>query len=185
MLDPRSLVRCSQVSKSWNELFQGDQAWLDRCNTRYGQFQVRLWKDKMKGQDRLPCPSVNLYREMDAANVKPFCTEEGYLFLGGARMPGKVSAWASMAIRSNGETIRSVLKESDHTMYSSLPVVELRFLIQNTGSADHPIVLKEQTITVDASTRRRGEEMKEIEWDDRFQKTVLNLDGTPRAAPIS
>jgi hypothetical protein len=67
-------------------------------------------------------------------------------------------------------------------MYSSLPVVELRFLIQNTGSADYPIVLKEQTITVDASTRRRGEEMKEIEWDGRFQKTLLNLDGTPRAA---
>lgn len=182
MLDPKSLVRCSQLSKSWNGIFQGDQAWLDSCTTRYGQSQVHLWKQKMKGEDRLPCKSINLYREMDAANVKPHCIEEGYLFLGGARMPGKVSAWASMAIRSNGETIRSVLKESDNTMYSSLPVVELRFLIQNTGSADYPIVLKEQTITVDASTRRRGEEMKEIEWDGRFQKTLLNLDGTPRAA---
>jgi hypothetical protein len=119
---------------------------------------------------------------MDSGNVKPYCKLEGSLVLGEARMPGKVSAWASMVERSNGETIRSVVLESDNLTYSSLPVVELRLLIQNTGLVDYPVVLKEQMITVDASTRRRGEEMKEISWDDRFKKVVLNLDGTPRAS---
>jgi len=181
MLDPRSLVRCSKVSTSWKELFQGDPAWLQRCIDRYGQYNVRQWKDKMEAEHLPPCASIDLYRSMDASNVKPYCRHEGSLFLGGARMPGKVSAWVSMAERSNGETIRSVVKESDPKTYTSLPVVELRILIQNTGSPDFPIVIKEQPITVDASTRRRGEEMKEIQWDDRFHKQVLNLDGTPRA----
>jgi hypothetical protein len=132
--------------------------------------------------DHLPaCSSIKLYRNMDLSNVRPYCRLEGSLVLGEARMPGKVSAWASMVERSNGETIRSVLLESDKRTYSSLPVVELRLLIQNTGLVDCPIVLKEQTIMVDASTRRRGEEMKEIHWDDRLKKKVLNLDGIPRA----
>ena len=181
MLDPRSLVRCSKVSKSWKPVFQNEEVWLKLCIDRYGQFNVRQWKEKMEDEHLPPCSSINLYRNMDSANVKPYCKQEGSLFLGGARMPGKVSAWVSMVERSNGETIRSVVKESEPRSYTSLPVVELRLLIQNIGSAEYPIVLKEQAITVDASTRRRGEEMEEIQWDSRLKKVLLNLDGSPRA----
>jgi hypothetical protein len=60
--------------------------------------------------DHLPaCSSITLYCNMDSGNVKPYCKLEGSLVLGEARMPGKVSAWASMVERSNGETIRSVV----------------------------------------------------------------------------
>ena len=47
----------------------------------------------------------------------------------------------------------------------------MRILIQNTGSA-HPIGIKEQRFAVDASTRRRGDEFVEIDWDHRFQKRM-------------
>lgn len=181
MLDPRSLVRCSKVSRTWRDIFQGDPAWLNRCIDRFGPYNVRQWQDTMEAEHLPPCTSKSLYRNMDGANVKPQCRHEGSLFLGGARMPGKVSAWVSMVERSNGENTRSVIKESDPHSYTSLPVIELRVLIQNTGSSKFPVILKEQTIAVDASTRRRGEEMKEIQWDDRFRKMVLNLDGSPRA----
>ena len=181
MLDPRSLIRCTEVSKHWAKIFKSDQAWLDRLMDRFGHYNVRQWKEKMEDEHLPACSSIKLYRNMDLSNVRPYCRLEGSLVLGEARMPGKVSAWASMVERSNGETIRSVLLESDKRTYSSLPVVELRLLIQNTGLVDCPIVLKEQTIMVDASTRRRGEEMKEIHWDDRLKKKVLNLDGIPRA----
>jgi hypothetical protein len=181
MLDPRSLIRCAEVSKHWAEIYMNDQVWLDRSADRFGYYNVRQWKEKMQ-DDHLPaCSSIKLHRNMDSGNVRPYCKLEGSLVLGEARMPGRVSAWASMVERSNGETIRSVVLESDNRTYSSLPVVELRLLIQNTGLVDYPIVLKEQMITVDASTRRRGEEMKEITWDNRFKKVVSNLDGTPRA----
>lgn len=101
--------------------------------------------------------------------------------LGEARLPGKISAWCFMVERSNGETLRSVERPPDVPgtgSYASLPVVQLWIVLQNTGIHDESIVVKEQTIAVDASTRRRGEELKEIEWDSRFHKRVLNLDGS-------
>lgn len=70
-------------------------------------------------------------------------------------------------------------------IYASLPVVELKTVIQNTGVSSEPIVVRDQIQTVDASTRRRGEEMKEIEWDDRFKKRILRLDGSVVAAEPS
>ena len=96
------------------------------------------------------------------------------ILLAEARMPHKVSAWVSMVERSNGETSRSV-RQTDGR-YTSLPLVELRLLIQNTGSAV-PIAVKEQVIVVDASTRRRGEEWREVTGDGRFAKRLLLLDG--------
>jgi len=42
-------------------------------------------------------------------------------------------------------------------------------------------IVRSRTTMVDASTRQRGEEMKEIQWDDRFKKMVLNLNGLPQA----
>jgi hypothetical protein len=71
-------------------------------------------------------------------------------------------------------------------LYTSVPVVQLWIVIQNTGIHDESVVIREQTLTVDASTRRRGEEMKEIDWDDRFRKRICDLDGSLHAplAPI-
>jgi hypothetical protein len=109
MLDPRSLIRCAEVSKPWAAIYKDDQVWLDRSADRFGYYNVRQWKEKMQ-EDHLPaCSSIKLYCNMDSGNVKPYCKLEGSLVLGEARMPGKVSAWASMVEQSNGETIRSVV----------------------------------------------------------------------------
>ena len=135
--------------------------------------------------------ALTVYRQMDGANERPHLMDDGAVFLGEARLPQKISCWVTMIERSNGETIRSVRRRpqglgtnrmggvggstssggtaSRTGGYSSLPVLELRFLIQNTGS-NHPIGIKEQLVTVDASTRRRGDEWTEITWDDRFAK---------------
>merc|ERR1712183_57374 len=43
-----------------------------------------------------------------------------------------------------------------------------------------PVLVKSQNISVDISTRRRGGEFNEIDWDDRFRKIVRNTDGTIR-----
>jgi hypothetical protein len=173
-LDPLSLLRCQQISRTVRDLdaFQDDSVWLQSSLiARFGMFNVRQWRDLLEEST-----SVLLYQKMDSANVRPHSPEEGSLFLGEGRMPGKVSAWVSMVERSNGETCRSVQIEGK-SEYTSLPVVELRYLIQNTGYSE--IVVKDQVFGVDASTRRRGDEWKEINWDDRFQKTLLNLDGSP------
>merc|ERR1719223_701624 len=63
--------------------------------------------------------------------------------------------------------------------YASSPVVEIRILIQNIGINVGAIHVPEQIISVDASTKRRGEEMFEFTSDQRLTKTILHLDGTP------
>jgi hypothetical protein len=97
-----------------------------------------------------------------------------------------VSAWLFMVERSNGETGRTVRRQG-MSGYSSLPVVELRLVVQNTGrqsssarprTKDDSISIKQQRFAVDASTRRRGEELSEIFWDDKFAKKLVKLDGT-------
>jgi len=54
----------------------------------------------------------------------------------------------------------------------------LRVLLQNVG-VDESLCIPEQILTVDSSTRRRGEEMFEITYDDRLVKKVLRADGSP------
>lgn len=61
--------------------------------------------------------------------------------------------------------------------FQSRPVVELKILIQNTGMAKQPVVIRNQKISVDVSTRRTGGELNEIDWDTRFKKIVKTLDG--------
>jgi len=182
-LDPVSLARCHKVSKRWNEssVFDREDLWQQLSMERFGYFNVRQWRGKLEDDDGRCVSSTVLYQSMDRANVMPHFAHEHMFLLGEARIPGKVSAWTFMVERSNGETLRSVRRQ-DGT-YKSLPVVELRTVIQNTGVSSEPIVIREQTQTVDASTRRRGEEMKEVDWDDRFQKRVLHLDGTPYPKP--
>lgn len=174
-LDKTSLLRCQCISKSIRDfgVFHNDAVWLQSSLiARFGMFNVRQWQDILEDNST----SLSLYQKMDAANVRPHSTKEGSLLLGEGRMQGKVSAWVSMVERSNGETCRSV-KVEGKVEYTSLPVVELRYLIQNTGCSD--LIIKENVFSVDASTRRRGEEWTEINWDDRFQKTLINLDGSP------
>ena len=121
---------------------------------------------------------------MNASNVMPPFSQEGLSFLGNGRIKGKLSGWVFVVQRSNGETLRSVKRDpaSGTSMgYQSRPVVELRIVVQNTGMATQPIILKSQKVGVDVSTRRRGGEFEEIDWDDRFTKVVRNTDGTIRS----
>jgi hypothetical protein len=183
-LDPVSVIRCLRVSKSWKDsgTFSDEEVWQDLSVSRFGFFNLRQWRGKLDDEEEVgSTPCLTLYKSMDAANVMPHFPHEGMFLLGEARLPGKVSAWTYLVERSNGETLRSVLREpsmAGNGVYASLPVVELRTVIQNTGVYSEPIVIREQIQTVDASTRRRGEEMREIEWDDRFNKRVQRVDGT-------
>jgi len=196
-LEPLSIVRCMRVSKAWKDwgVFSNEPLWQNLAVERFGYFNVRQWRGLLEDheQEATPAtaiPSNVLYKRMDAANVMPHFRHEGMLLLGEARLPGKVSAWTFLVERSNGETMRSVLRPAGSTTagtgpYASIPVVQLWTIVQNTGIHDETVVLRDQSQTVDASTRRRGEELKEITWDDRFKKRILNLDGSVYQSPPS
>ena len=193
-LDPVSLLRCQRVSRGFKSLgvFTSEQTWQDLSIARFGHFNVRQWHAKLDDEDEgVTASSTMLYRSMDRANVMPPFVHDGMFLLGEAQIPNKVSAWAFLVERSNGETLRSVRRRPDmpgRGEYMTLPIVELRTVVQNIGCPsqslhhhhnDERIAIRDQTFSVDASTRRRGEEMKEVDWDDRFQKRLENLDGTP------
>jgi len=198
-LDPCSLIRASSVSTSWQfqlACFRSDMIWSPLCYNRFGSVQVRDVQDQISEdvllQQHHPHDAqnktimMNLYRRMNSANIKPKCHYEGSLHLGGGRINNIVSAWASLVERSNGETRRSVMTvgAGGEIKYASLPVVELRIMIQNTGMGDGIICIPEQIISIDASTKRSsGVEMFEITSDDRFKKILLNIDGTSRNKP--
>jgi len=192
MLDPISLCHCPSVSKFWKELpvFQDEDTWLNLAAKRFGYYNVRQWSEKYEDGESGGKKISNkmLYKQMNAANVMPHFSQEGVSLLGDARIPGRVSGWVFIVERSNGETLRSVKREPGTTLpgngsYQSRPVVELRIVVQNTGMANQPVVLKDQLVPVDVSTRRSGGELQEISWDDRFKKVVRNLDGTIRKVP--
>eukprot|EP00536_Pseudo-nitzschia_multiseries_P002110 jgi/Psemu1/294703/fgenesh1_pm.28_\ len=191
MLDPASLCRCICVSKTWKgmKVFKDNGTWLSLAVNRFGFYNVRQWSENLKdGEDEQPilC-NKHLYKKMNAANVMPHFSQEGLSLLGNGTIPNKISAWAFLVERSNGETLRSVKREPNSGVsgvgaYQSRPVVELRIVVQNTGMASQPVILKSQQIGVDVSTRRKGGEFEEISWDDRFKKLVRNMDGTIRPA---
>jgi len=188
MLDPISLSRCPCVSKKWRDMesFGDDSAWLQLAVKRFGFFNVRQWTEKLEDGEKegtTNVPKKALYRAMNAANVMPHIQHEGLALLGDAKIPGRISGWIFMVERSNGETLRSVKREPSTAtagsgLYQSRPVVELQIVIQNTAMAYQPVVIKNQQITVDVSTRRSGGELPEIDWDERFSKVVKALDGT-------
>jgi hypothetical protein len=196
MLDPVMLCRCRSVSKRWSEMscFVDNDLWLSLAIKRFGFYNVRQWNERLEDVDGVSgkVPSLRLYKEMNAANVMPHFSHEGMSLLGDAMIPGRASGWVFLVERSNGETLRSVRQppngvegEGPKTgSYQSRPVVELRIIIQNIGMGNQPIVLKDQCVAVDVSTRRSGGELKEIDWDDRFKKVVRNLDGTYRRLPL-
>ena len=202
-LDPGSLIQCMKVCKNWrtkNVSFAKSKTWVKLCVKRFGFFKVRQWQEKDIEDGRTDnggsVGGITLYRRMNDANVMPplqlNCSARQCL-LGASRMINDgVAAWMFLVERSNGETMRSVKRNPVETemsrgagVYSSLPVVELRIVIQNTGGTstqlgkiESEIVIKEQQLTIDASTRRRGGEMSEIYWDNRFEKKILKLDGS-------
>ena len=182
-LDPISLTRCRCVCHAWNaiEEFTSDGTWKNLCIKRFGEEKVSLWEEKFPAFNM---SSMRLYREMSASNVQPLCAAEGNVKLGEAKADG-VSAWASMMSRSNGETLRSVKRvpttkngSGGEVEFSAMPLVEIRIVVQNTG-IHSSITIPDQSVTVDASTRRRHEELAEITSDDRFVKEILTLDGNP------
>ncbi len=186
MLDPLSLSRCLCVSRRWRDIgvFQDDSIWLQLAVKRFGFYNVRQWTEKMVDSDidGGHLSNQRLYRGMSAANVMPHIQQTGLRLLGDAKIPGRMSGWVFMVERSNGETVRSVKREPSTVTtgtgaYQSRPVVELRIVLQNTGMGHNPIIIKNQQITVDVSTRRSGGELPEIYWDDRFSKVVKALDG--------
>jgi hypothetical protein len=193
MLDPVSLSRCPSVSRNWRDMgaFDKDQTWLDLAIRRFGLYNVRQWTEILEdneGGDKT-VPKRTLYQSMNAANVMPHIQQEHVSSLGEAKISGRVSAWVFMVERSNGETLRSVKREPEGSSgrgngsYASLHVVELRIIIQNIGMGTGPVILKDQNVIVDTSTRRSGGELSEITWDDRLAKLVKNLDGTVRPRP--
>ena len=190
-LEPLSLLRCTRACRDWKNggVFVNDALWQRLAVDRFGFYNVRQWLAKVEDFAHKDVhSSTNLYKTMDATNIMPHCRLDGMLLLGESRLLGKVSAWTYLVERSNGETMRSVTRHSSMPgtgVYTSLPIVQLRTIIQNTGIHDDAVVIREQTVTVDASTRRRGDEMVEIDWDDRFKKRILNLDGTPYIAKVS
>ncbi|KAL9179762.1 LOW QUALITY PROTEIN: hypothetical protein ACHAXT_007732 [Thalassiosira profunda] len=182
-LDARSLSRSLCVSKRWRiqNIFQNPNLWLDLCVKRFGASATRKWQEADENQHRT---NAVLYRAMGEKNVKPYCPKEGTLALGGASLDGLVSCWVSLMDRSNGETYRSVRQiktqgGETRESYGSLPVVELRLLVQNTGHAEGAIIVPDQEFCVDASTRRKGEKMLEVNSDDRFKRQVLHIERRP------
>jgi hypothetical protein len=186
-LDPVSLARCNLVSRGWRREFSGADRWFGLAVQRFGHYNVRQWKGKLEDEDEgIKCGPFTLYNSMDRSNTMPHFDHDGMLLLGEACLPGKLAVWCFLVERSNGETHRSVLRRESmpgNGTYASLSVVELRTIIQNIGSHGGPVLVREQVQTVDASTRRRGVEMEEIHWDERFRRRVLNLDGSPWCAP--
>jgi len=183
-LDPKSICRCMHVCRTWAaiEIFRADNLWSNLCISRFGEEQMNVWQ--LKHSESI-LNKMQLYRAMNEANVAPVTKAEGNLHLGETRLQG-ISAWASMTARSNGETLRSVKTQTDGKgeVFNTLPVVELRIMVQNTG-IETAIVVPEQPIVVDASTRRRREEYMEISSDDRLKKQTMPVHGSPETLASS
>lgn len=195
-LDPRSLVKCSSVCKNFRQksgCFLKDETWTNLCLTRFGLLKTRQWQDMQSGDDedmgtnsvdgrKAAMGGMGLYHAMSSANVMPSFQLNGrsHTFVGHGRLPnGEASAWLFLVERSNGETMRSVKRPPG--VYKSLPVVELNMVIQNTGcfarTKNDIVAINDQRLTIDASTRRKGEELFEIDFDDKFTRRLLKLNG--------
>lgn len=195
-LDPPSLCRCLCVSKQWISMnvFQNQQTWLGLCYKRFGSWSVRKWEgdedDEEEAAASHASPAMDLYSRMMEGNVKPYCSLDGSIFLGGSSLDGLVSGWVSLVERSNGETSRSVsltktVDGKPQSYYHPIPVVELRIFVQNTGYSNGAIHIPDQQFSVDASTRRKGEKLLEITTDDRFKRRVLHLEKASSIQQVS
>ncbi len=184
-LDPRSILRFMCISKSWQvqlyPLMKSDLIWGPLCVKRFGAASVREWSDNEQNEDLYVqnISQMELYCKMNQSNVKRKSHYEGNIELGNGKIDNIACAWVTAVERSNGETLRSVLTSVNGELkYASLPVVELRILVQNIGIADTAIYIPEQIISIDASTKRRGEEMLEITTDERMIKKLCCADGS-------
>lgn len=193
-LNPSSLGRCMRVSKYWKntEQFSCDATWNQLCIARYGEEKMKKFELNRLTKDNKDhnIQKMDLYHQMHCANVAPDTKLEGNISIGDVKLNG-VSAWASMTSRANGETLRSVRTRSPNgtneetkaiggfsgkAEFYTLPVIELRIMVQNTGS-DSNVTVCDQQISIDASTRRKKEEWMELMTDERFLKRAYELNG--------
>jgi hypothetical protein len=173
-LGPRPLARNGRVCRAWKLWTRDAFIWEQLAIQRFGAMSVRQWNDKLDDSDG---GSTNVYMAMDAHNVMPHITSletASSLHMGQVRLAHRIGAWVYLRQRSNGETLQSVLNPLTG-LYSSMPIVQLWIVLQNTGLDE--IVIRDQPIVVDASTRRRGEELGEV-TGPRFQKRWWRTDGT-------
>jgi hypothetical protein len=195
-LDTPTKAKCLlRISKSWKrgDCFDIDQLWCDMCSTRLNPSNTGT---EMNSNDTLTnVPSISssetLFWRMYTAKVMPrFFKSSNMVYLGEGQIAGKALGWTFLVEPSNGETTRSVRSPpspllkglnlgSDETTF--LPVIKLWTIVQNVAIAyDEPIIIRDQIVTVDASTRRRTDEMKEIYWDVSYKKRLLNLQGNTK-----
>jgi hypothetical protein len=198
-LDTATKAKCLlRVSKSWKrgEYFDIDPLWCDMCSTRLLSSNTATdvhTHDKLK---RVPClsSSETMFWRMYTAKVMPrFFKSSNMVYLGEGQIAGKALGWTFLVEPSNSETTRSVRPPPRHLLKGQnlasdettlLPVVTLWTIVQNVAIAfDEPIIIRDQIVTVDSSTRRRKDEMKEIYWDVSYKKRLLNLDGNSKEAP--
>lgn len=142
-LDPLSLARSSRVARSWS---RPESAWGALALTRFGIVSVRSLGDQN------PTGS-QLYQTLAATPPPPSVCSSGSVLLGQASLPHVLHCWVYLRERSNGETLRSV--QVADGVYQGVPVVELQIILQSL-CADNTVILPEQSIAVDASTRRRA-----------------------------
>lgn len=175
-LDPRSLARSARVCRAWKVWTSDCVLWEHIAIQRFGAIPVRQWNDKLEDCCNNSYNN-NVYFQMDANNVMPHISSlpVASLSLGQVRLPHRFGAWVFLRQRSNGETLQSVLNPLTG-LYSSMPIVQLWIVVQNTG-LDEILIPRDQPIVVDASTRRRGEELGEVPGP-RFQKRWWHIDGT-------
>jgi len=197
LLDPVSLSRCNAVSREWKGLgiFDDESVWLNLSMRRFGFKNVREWTERLNdaGENVATTRPFNktVYKRMAQATVMPHFQHQGWKFLGKAMIPGRAAGWAFTVERSNGETLRSVLKEPasktmpSRSQFASLPVVELRIILQNIGSCTQVLAVKDQPVTIDTSTRRSGGEWEEIMWDPRFSKLGRDLNNNVLQKPTN
>ena len=196
-LDPLSLTRCNSVCKYWNEIqqFTNDTTWKSLCIQRFGDIQLQRHQSQNTKM-------IHIYKTMSLQNIKPYTTiinDENNIVKLGQVQNNKigVNAVVYMTQRSNGETLRSVLTNPKQIPistsvspsplnyrpeYTTLPIIELRILIQNYNN-NNVIIPTNQSFIVDKSTRRCQHEMMEVifKYDDmRFEKCIYNLNGTLR-----
>ena len=171
-LDPHSLIKCLSVSKGWTEInvFRSDEIWEHLSARRFGRKLINyLAHDKLRWIDN--------FRTMAKRKILPVLRMK----MTGVTCMAGVHAGVSVVERSNGYlncSVKVKSKEDGGTMYTSLPVVELKIVIQNTDFPYGCIIIPDQTLSIDCSTRRKGEQIIEVLHDERFTKrSKMLVDG--------
>ena len=171
-LCPCSLLNCLSVSKSWAgiEAFQANLIWRKLIELRYGSQDFPASEgDEVK--------LIDVFRKMNEDKIAPRYVTNS---IGEVQVSG-LQAWASIVHRSNGYlncSVKVKSKEDGGTdIYTSLPIVELKIVVQNINLPHSRVLIPNQTLSIDCSTRRKGGQMIEVLHDERFTKTARKFYG--------